>query len=244
MAVSHKRAEKRGKDEAIRIGSIFNLGFLCDELSTLLKPISRRYFSDVRLVHEIGAYKNDLEKMARKSAENFERHLPLKSEPLEMRAILEEINIILVRFVSPHDRVFIEIVSGDLERELKVIRDQIAKRKSLLHYSSIVNHPRLEEELKTKILVDSMNALVRLEADKKLIVAAQKKLNRFKFLLRGKRNPNIRAAGIGLFMVFYRRRYPKTLSIKLAYDFSRAADPQHAPASLQSFHVTINQILH
>ena len=220
--------------------SMFNLGLLCDELSTLLQPMRHKYFG-MGLIHQFRKYRKDLDEMGRANAEEFV-HCMMANAPSQVLGA--EIITILSTYVSCLDRGLIQLISGDLARELKIIQDQIVKRKALAHYAHGVKHPSLEEDLIIKILVDSGLALESLEADKKLVVAAQQKLKPFLPLLRRTRNPYIQLAGIGLVSVFMKQGFPKPTSIELAYGFLKGFTQQNGPSSLHSFHVSINRLLH
>jgi hypothetical protein len=221
---------------------LFNLGFLCDELAALLQPLRHTYFA-TRLSERLLQYKKELEKMGKSFSEEFECSVLTSASP-EIRPSVLEIQSILWCHLSELDRALIQLVSEALEREFKIIQGQIAKRKSLIYYTHSIKNPPLEQELIVGILVDSSRAVESLEADRKLVLQARQKVEQYLPLLRPKRDPNIQIAGIRLVGVFFKQGIPKTTSIKLAYDFLKAADPERAPSSLHSFHVIINRILH
>ncbi len=216
---------------------MFNLGHLCDELRALLQPMHQRSYGR-RLIRDIDGHKKAMEKMSEESVQRVRKEI---APPPSLRE--EEIQQIIGRYVSPFDKILVEVVSADLEEVSKTINAQIIARNSLDHYLNSLEDPPMNAELRSKIRADCTRAVLILGIDKDLIVEAQRILKPFSVMFRRKRNPAFIEAGVLLVRLFKKHGSSEVESIRRAYDLLSIWAPDNISSSLHSFRVRINRYL-
>lgn len=208
---------------------MFRFGNLCDQLISLLRPMDERSYGR-RLIRDIEGHKKAMNKMD----EDLRHEVRAHPAPFQ-----DKILAIVGRYISPLNKMFVEIIAEDLWEVSKIITTQIVYQSKLDHYLDSVNDPPVNPELR----MECTYALLILACDKATIEEAKRKLKPYEGILRLKRNPDFMKAAVELVRLFRMRGGSKAESIQGAYEILKFWAPESMSPSLHGFQVRIHKYL-